>query len=285
MFGLKYTDGFTKALPSVAPLAVMTGSIYFLSRSLSGLSFGTAYVIWMGGEVKNSAKSVPIATLASIGIVALVYTGVIVALLAARLPSYGSESVFDASVVYLGPIGGAVIALAALFSTLSSANANVLGASRVILEMASEEQIPGRFARLRNGQPANSILLGTGITAILILAGNLSFIVELTNVTILVAMMLVNISALILTGRKTLISLEKSRFAIPFGPLFPLLGVASCVAMFVTLAPLIIGLGIAILLAGSGLLLIEDAPEREIIIREIRLLLRRPVEQDNEGAT
>lgn len=262
----------------------------FLPGGASGMLRGVAMIFFayigfqvvamMGGEVKDSAKNVPLATLASIGIVALIYTGVVVALLAARLPSYGGESVFDAAVVYLGPIGGVVVALAALFSTLSSANANILGASRVILEMASEEQIPARFARLRNGQPANSILLGAGITAILILAGNLSFIVELTNVTILVAMMLVNVSALILTGRKTLVSPEKSRFAVPFGPVFPLLGAASCAAMLVTLAPSVLGLGIAILLAGSLLLLIEDVPERKTIVRNIRLLLRRPVERD-----
>ncbi|NLZ29501.1 MAG: amino acid permease [Methanomicrobiales archaeon] len=264
----------------------------FLPGGVGGMLQGVAMIFFayigfqvvamMGGEVKNSTKNVPIATLASIGIVTLIYTGVIVALLAARLPSYGSKSVFDASVVYLGPAGGVIIAFAALFSTLSSANANILGASRIILEMASERQIPGRFARLRNSQPASSILLGAGLTAILILAGNLSFIVELTNATILVAMMLVNISALILTGRKTLISPEKSRFAVPLGPLFPLLGTASCVAMLVTLAPLVLGIGLAILLAGSIFLVIEDVPERKAIVREIRLLLRRPVERDHE---
>ncbi|MBP7410064.1 APC family permease [Methanoculleus sp. 10] len=264
----------------------LPGGVGGMLRGVTMIFFayiGFQVVAMMGGEVKSSARSVPLATLASIGIVALIYTGVIVALLAARLPSYGGESVFDASVVYLGPAGGVVVALAALFSTLSAANANILGASRIILEMASEEQIPGRFARIRNGQPASSILLGAGLTALLILAGNLSFIVELTNVTILIAMMLVNVSAFILARRRTLVSPGKSLFAIPFGPLFPLLGAASCAAILVTLAPPVLGLGIAILLAGSIFLLIEDVPERELIVREIRLLLRRPVERDGEG--
>lgn len=46
--GLKYTDGFTKVGPSVATLAVMAGSIYLLSRSLSSLPLGTAYAVWTG---------------------------------------------------------------------------------------------------------------------------------------------------------------------------------------------------------------------------------------------
>lgn len=46
--GLKYTEGFTKIGPSVATLVVMAGSIYLLSRSLSGLPLGTAYAVWTG---------------------------------------------------------------------------------------------------------------------------------------------------------------------------------------------------------------------------------------------
>lgn len=243
---------------------------------------GFQVVAMMGGEVKGSAKNVPIATLASIGIVAAIYTGVIVALLAAHLPSYGSESVFDAAVVLLGAAGGTVVALGALFSTLSSANANILGSSRIILEMASEKQIPGRFARIYNDQPINSILLGAGLVLLLILLGDLSFIVELTNVTILSSMALVNISALILVRHRALLPPEKSCFTVPFGILFPLLGAASCVGMLLTLAPLTIGLGIAALLAGSALFLIEDTPEGERIVRRIRLLLHRPVESGSE---
>ncbi len=245
---------------------------------------GFQVVAMMGGEVKGSSKNVPLATLASIGIVALIYTGVVVALLAARLPSYGSESVFDASVVLFGTIGGIIVALAALFSTLSAANANIIGASRIILEMASEKQIPGRFARIHNEQPTNSILLGAGLALLLILIGNLSFIVELTNVTILSTMALVNVSALILVRREALLPPEKSYFAIPLGIFFPLLGVASCVAMLFTLAPPIILLGIGILLMGSVLYLIEDTPEGERVVREIRLLLRRPVEDVSEDS-
>lgn len=46
--GLKYTEGFTKVGPSVATLVLMGGSIYLLSRSLSGLPLGTAYAVWTG---------------------------------------------------------------------------------------------------------------------------------------------------------------------------------------------------------------------------------------------
>ncbi|NLI73870.1 MAG: amino acid permease, partial [Euryarchaeota archaeon] len=105
----------------------------------------------MAGEVKESSKKVPLAIMASIAIVTTIYVGVIIALLAARLPQYGSQSVFDAAIVLLGTSGGILIAFAATISTISSANANVVGMSRITMEMASEKQLPGRYAKLRNG--------------------------------------------------------------------------------------------------------------------------------------
>ena len=150
---------------------------------------GFQVITMMAGEVKQSSKKVPKAMLVSILIVALVYVGVILALLAAHLPTYGSESVFDAAVVILGPIGGAIIAFGAVLSTLSSANALTAGASRIILEMASEKQVPGRFAKLRHNQPTNAILLGSIVALLFIFYGSLDAILGLVNIAMLIAIL------------------------------------------------------------------------------------------------
>jgi APA family basic amino acid/polyamine antiporter len=201
---------------------------------------------------------------------------VTIALVAARLPAYGSTSVFDAAVVFFGSVGGSIVALGALFSTLSSANANMIGASRITLEMASERQIPGRFASLKNGQPLNSILFGALLTLLLIIIGNLDFVVNLTNVTTLAAMALVNASAALLVRREERVPPEKQYFRMPFGILIPVLGAASCVGMLVFLSPLTIGLGLGLLLCGSVFFVLEDTPSGERTVREIRSLLNRP---------
>lgn len=229
----------------------------------------------MSGEVKESSRKVPMAILISIALVMVIYVGVIVALLAADLPNYGSESVFDAAVVFLGPLGGTVVAFAATISTLSSANANIVGSSRITMEMASEEQLPGRFARLRNGQPVNSIILGAGISAVFIIWGSLDFIIDVTNVSILATMMLVNISAFIMIRRKEKVPDEKSYFRIPFGALFPVLGTVSCLLMIILLPPTIILLGSIVLMSGSVLYILEDTPGGKKAIREIKEALGR----------
>ena len=46
--GLKYTQGFTKLLPSVLTMISATISLFFLSQSLKTLPVGTAYAVWTG---------------------------------------------------------------------------------------------------------------------------------------------------------------------------------------------------------------------------------------------
>jgi quaternary ammonium compound-resistance protein SugE len=46
--GLKYSQGFTKTLPSILTIIGMVASFYFLSLSLKSLPIGTAYAIWTG---------------------------------------------------------------------------------------------------------------------------------------------------------------------------------------------------------------------------------------------
>lgn len=46
--GLKYTDGFTKIVPTVLTVACMIGSIVLLGLALKTLPVGTAYAVWTG---------------------------------------------------------------------------------------------------------------------------------------------------------------------------------------------------------------------------------------------
>lgn len=236
---------------------------------------GFQVITMMAGEVKESSKEVPKAMLASIVIVALVYMGVILALLAANLPTYGSQSVFDAAVVLIGPIGGAIVAIGAVLSTLSSANALTAGASRIVLEMASEKQIPGRFAKLRNDQPTNAILLGSFVAITFILYGSLDAILGLVNIAMLIAMFFVNLSAINLTRKSHLVEEGKGYFRIPLGPLFPILGALSCVIISLTIDPLSIILGVIALVLGTVLYLVEDTEEGKEEAEKISTLLHR----------
>jgi quaternary ammonium compound-resistance protein SugE len=46
--GLKYTQGFTKPIPSLFTLIAIIASMYLLARSAQELPIGTAYAVWVG---------------------------------------------------------------------------------------------------------------------------------------------------------------------------------------------------------------------------------------------
>jgi quaternary ammonium compound-resistance protein SugE len=46
--GLKYSDGFSRLVPSVLTVGAMAASIVLLSIALKSLPVGTAYAVWTG---------------------------------------------------------------------------------------------------------------------------------------------------------------------------------------------------------------------------------------------
>ncbi|MBD3787263.1 MAG: multidrug efflux SMR transporter [Sphingomonadales bacterium] len=46
--GLKYSDGFTKLVPSVLTLIGATASFFILAQAMKTLPVGTAYAVWTG---------------------------------------------------------------------------------------------------------------------------------------------------------------------------------------------------------------------------------------------
>lgn len=75
--GLKYTDGFTRLVPSVLTAGSMLLSIVLLGWALKTLPVGTAYAVWTGiGAVGTAALGIylfgepaTVARLASIGLI------------------------------------------------------------------------------------------------------------------------------------------------------------------------------------------------------------------------
>jgi len=54
--GLKYTEGFTRLLPSALTIAAMAASVLMLGLALRQLPLGTAYAVWTGiGTVGTAA--------------------------------------------------------------------------------------------------------------------------------------------------------------------------------------------------------------------------------------
>jgi len=57
--GLKYSEGFTRLVPSVVTIVLALGSFYLLSLAMKSLPVGTAYAVWVGiGAVGTAIAAV-----------------------------------------------------------------------------------------------------------------------------------------------------------------------------------------------------------------------------------
>ena len=80
--GLKYTEGFTKLVPSVLTLASMTASVGMLALSLKTLPMGTAYAVWTGiGAVGTAILGIVLfgdpSNVARIACIGLIVAGIV----------------------------------------------------------------------------------------------------------------------------------------------------------------------------------------------------------------
>ncbi|WP_203076415.1 quaternary ammonium compound efflux SMR transporter SugE [Falsiroseomonas ponticola] len=80
--GLKFTEGFSRLLPTVLTLGAMALSIGLLGVALKTLPVGTAYAVWTGiGAVGTAIFGVLVlgepATAARIGGIALIAAGIV----------------------------------------------------------------------------------------------------------------------------------------------------------------------------------------------------------------
>ncbi len=79
--GLKYTEGFSKLVPSALTLAAMGISFWLLATALKTLPVGSAYAVWTGiGAVGTAALGIILfkepATAARLGSIALIVAGI-----------------------------------------------------------------------------------------------------------------------------------------------------------------------------------------------------------------
>ncbi|CAM5413217.1 Guanidinium exporter OS=Afipia felis OX=1035 GN=sugE PE=3 SV=1 [Afipia felis] len=80
--GLKYTEGFTRLIPSVLTLAAMTISVVLLAIALKTLPVGTGYAVWTGiGAVGTAILGIVLfgdpATAGRLACIGLIVAGIV----------------------------------------------------------------------------------------------------------------------------------------------------------------------------------------------------------------
>jgi APA family basic amino acid/polyamine antiporter len=141
---------------------------------------GVTKIASVAEEVENPDRNLPLGMLGSMGVMMLIYTLVVAAVVGLNDPGILSTSgpgggpsltpMADGAARIFGGVGVVVIALVAVLALTSMANAGVLASSRFPLAMSRDSLAPGRLARVseRFKTPRNAILLTGGLLLALI---------------------------------------------------------------------------------------------------------------------
>ncbi len=188
--------------------------------------FGFSAIAASAGEVINPVKTIPRAIFLSMTIVTILYTLVVVVIVVADLTEYTEAAMGNAARLFLGPVGGMVIVVGALFSMISASNASILAGSRVVLSMAQLGHFPSGIAAINSQTrtPIISLILVGGAIVLFTQSFHLEKLAHFADTILLLALILVN--AALIYHRRKFPNLPRP-FRVPFVPFLPLLGIVA----------------------------------------------------------
>jgi len=226
---------------------------------------GFDLIATVGGEVKNPERNIPRAMFTSLGIALTVYIPLLflvstVGTAPGRTVSQMSAAnpatvMADAAYNFGGTFGYWLVIVAAILSTLSALSANVLAASRIAFQMASDRTLPRVLAQRHSarGTPVMSIYAtALAMGFILLMVPDVSSAGAAASLIFLISFALVHWTSLLARRR----SQSKAPFRTPWFPAVPLIGGLACALLAAYQAVMVPGAGgIAAVWLGLGVIL------------------------------
>jgi APA family basic amino acid/polyamine antiporter len=158
------------------------------------------------GEIENPERNLPRALIASSVLVLVLYLGVhsvSQSVLGEELGRPGIAPLAESAGRLLGPIGGKILALGAVLSTLGYLSAMTLSLPRSLLAFAEDGFLPKSLASLspRTQAPVMAIWLQVGIVYVLAVSSQFEKLAVLANLSAILMYTLCSLAALILLKR------------------------------------------------------------------------------------
>jgi len=183
----------------------------------------------MSGELKNPRRSIPLGTLAAIGLSLVIY--VVLAFWVVRAGS-PSELTTNYTIMLDKSLWGPGVLAGLLGATFSSGLTSLVGAPRILAALARDKILPRSawLARTQNGEPRNAMLFTGGVVLVGLLMRDLNLIAPLITMFFLITYMVINV---VLLAEESL-GLMSFRPTLRLPRLVPLLGATGCLfAMFI----------------------------------------------------
>ena len=218
----------------------------FVAMGMTFIAFeGYEIIAQSGEEVKNPKHNIPRAIFYSLGAVIIIYILIGIVVIGAVTPPPGSEvwqylaqakevAIVRAAEQFI-PMGGMLILISGLASTMSALNATIYSSSRVSFAMGRERNLPSAFAYIhpRMHTPYWAIFLSSILVVVMGFTLPIHQVAAAANIMFLLLFTQVNIAVMTLRRRRP--DLERG-FKVPFFPWPPVIGIISNLAMAIFLA-------------------------------------------------
>ena len=207
-------------------------------------------------EIEHPGRTLPRSMLVSVIVPTLLYV-IVMAVSTGVLPVEelaGSDiPVADVARVYLGQLGVLAMVLGVL-ATISSANALILSAGRIGLAMGRDAILTDWLQKTHEqyGTPSRAIAVtGVGIVALVVVRVGLNTLAEVAGFLFLVSYTLVHV-AVVVMRRNPEAHDPTFRLSGALYPAVPVVGVLASVGVMTQMDPIVIGAGLAIVVAGTA---------------------------------
>ena len=244
----------------------------FAASALIFFAFqGFESMVKFSEETKKPETTVPKALILALTISVILYVLValsVVSVIGWQQLAVSNAPFADVASASLGPNAAVIIAIVALFATANTALMSMYASSRILYGMAGSSDLTARLALVHpvRRTPWIAILVCGVLSLMIIFAGDIAFIANVTNFTLFLTFMVINAAVIVLRYH----SPETTRpFRIPYSigrlPLVPVAGIVFCIFLLGVqdLAVLTFGL----VLTGIGVVLmiiIGHYPSRRV---------------------
>jgi basic amino acid/polyamine antiporter, APA family len=255
--GLFHLDASRLVPPAAPSLAELSATGLLLI-----FAFGGYEVIPVpAGEARDPRTAVPFALVMTIVVVTVVMTLVQVVALG-TLPDLARSRtpLADASMLFMGAGGAALMTLGAVFSTSGNNMGQALSGSRNLYALAEQGDLPRVFAWLHPAfrTPVTAIVVTSSVSLVLALSGHYAGLALASAVSRLLVYVATCASALRLRAKRFERTVKPPTFTVPLGPVIPVAAIVIALAMLAGARREQLLAGVIALAAGAVLYVIAN---------------------------
>ncbi len=188
---------------------------------------GVLKIASVAEETKNPGRTIPLGMILSLVAVSVLYTVIVFVtsgILAADQLNGSLTPISDGANAIMGSAGRFALSTAAVLAFMTTANAGIMAASRYLLALSRDRQLPPSLGRLdkRTQIPTISVLVTGGLVVLAVFV-KLKILVEAASLVFMLSFMLSNASVIVL--RESRLQGYRPKFEAPLYPWLQITGI------------------------------------------------------------